>query len=139
MTEIIEAKCKCGGSISYYAGAYQCTECGTEWTTNQEKHKFYEEHKTEILADVKKHGQTGARKLWRIPVSSLSQLLKKWPQEGPPAPDKPAAPDPPHEPKQVFVITDQDLHQLNPSQQEVVYRAIGHISAARVKHLIKEN
>jgi len=51
--------------------------------SNREKHRHYEEHKVEILADLRSTGRVATRKKWEIPSSTLAQLEKRWltPQE----------------------------------------------------------
>ena len=51
--------------------------------SNMEKHQRYEEHKEEILADLRSIGRPATRKKWNIPSGTLSQLEIRWltPQE----------------------------------------------------------
>lgn len=51
--------------------------------SNIEKHKHYEEHKDEILADLRSTGRLATYKKWKIPRSTMAQLEKRWltPQE----------------------------------------------------------
>lgn len=52
-------------------------------TSNMEKHRHYEEHKEEILADLRSTGRKATCNKWNIPRSSMAQLEKRWlsPQE----------------------------------------------------------
>jgi len=45
---------------------------------NFEKHRDYEEHKEEILADLRSIGRPATRKKWNIPSGTMSQLEKRW-------------------------------------------------------------
>jgi len=45
---------------------------------NMEKHRYYEEHKEEILADLRSMGRPATLKKWNIPNGTMSQLEKRW-------------------------------------------------------------
>ena len=47
-------------------------------TNNFEKHRDYEEHKEEILADLRSIGRPATRKKWKIPCGTMSQLEERW-------------------------------------------------------------
>jgi len=68
----------CGGSLIYEDGERKCLSCGRTWKTLSELHRFYEEHKVEILQDIAELGRPAATKKWMIPASTLSLLLKCW-------------------------------------------------------------
>jgi len=45
----------------------------------KERHRYYEEHKDEIIADLKTIGRTPTRKKWNIPAGgAIVSLLKRW-------------------------------------------------------------
>jgi len=52
-------------------------------TSNMEKHRHYEEHKEEILADLRSIGRPATRKKWKIPSGTMGALEERWlsPQE----------------------------------------------------------
>ena len=52
-------------------------------TNNFEKRRDYEEHKEEILADLRSMGRPATRKKWKIPSGTMTLLEKRWitPQE----------------------------------------------------------
>jgi len=52
-------------------------------TSNMEKHRHYEEHKEEILADLRSIGRPATRKKWSIPSGTMGALEERWltPQE----------------------------------------------------------
>jgi hypothetical protein len=52
-------------------------------TNNFEKHRHYEEHKEEILADLRSIGRPATCKKWKISSSTIHTLEKRWltPQE----------------------------------------------------------
>ncbi|HUV52789.1 MAG TPA: hypothetical protein VMW64_06920 [Dehalococcoidia bacterium] len=52
-------------------------------TNNFEKHRHYEKHKEEILADLRSTGRPATRKKWNIPSGTMGQLEERWltPQE----------------------------------------------------------
>ena len=47
-------------------------------TNNFEKHRDYEEHKEEILADLRSMGRPATRKKWKIPCGTMNQLEERW-------------------------------------------------------------
>jgi len=47
-------------------------------TNNFEKHRDYEEHKEEILADLRSMGRPATRKKWKIPCGTMSTLEERW-------------------------------------------------------------
>jgi len=51
--------------------------------SNMAKHNYYEEHKEEILADLRSIGRPATRKKWNIPSGTMGQLEGNWltPQE----------------------------------------------------------
>jgi len=51
--------------------------------SNMEKHQRYEEHKEEILADLRSIGRPATRKKWKIPSGTMGLLEERWltPQE----------------------------------------------------------
>jgi hypothetical protein len=51
--------------------------------SNMAKHRHYEGHKEEILADLRSIGRPPTLKKWKIPSGTMSQLEKRWitPQE----------------------------------------------------------
>ena len=46
--------------------------------SKMEKHRHYEEHKEEILADLRSMGRPVTLKKWNIPNGTMSQLEKRW-------------------------------------------------------------
>ena len=46
--------------------------------SSMEKHRHYEEHKEEILADLRSMGRPATLKKWKIPCGTMGQLEKKW-------------------------------------------------------------
>jgi len=46
--------------------------------SNMEKHRHYEEHKEEILADLRSMGRPAPRKKWKIPCGTMNQLEGRW-------------------------------------------------------------
>ena len=46
--------------------------------SSMEKHRHYEEHKEEILADLRSIGRPATLKKWNIPNGTMSQLEKRW-------------------------------------------------------------
>ena len=46
--------------------------------SNMGKHRHYEEHKEEILADLRSLGRPATLKKWNIPNGTMSQLEKRW-------------------------------------------------------------
>jgi hypothetical protein len=61
-----------------------------------ERHKFYEDNKQAILADVQSIGRTATCRKWNIPSGSLSILLRRWQEESRGKPPPPPPPPPGH-------------------------------------------
>lgn len=68
----------CGGSLIRDGDEIKCLSCSRIWKTNQEKAKFYEEHKADILKDTLADGQSAVTKKWGIPSATISLLIKRW-------------------------------------------------------------
>jgi len=51
-----------------------------------ERHRFYEEHKEEILADLQKLGRPATLKKWNVPGGTMVGLLIRWGRATPPPP-----------------------------------------------------
>lgn len=45
---------------------------------NRERHRYYEEHREEIVANLKTTGLRATSKKWNIPRSSINTLLARW-------------------------------------------------------------
>ena len=48
------------------------------WTAIQEKHRYYESHKGEIMTDLLSLGRQAAQDKWGIPSSTATGLEKRW-------------------------------------------------------------
>jgi len=68
----------CGGSLIKDDGERKCLSCSRVWKTRTELHRFYEEHKTEILRDIAELGRPATLKKWQIPSTTMFSLLKSW-------------------------------------------------------------
>jgi hypothetical protein len=51
--------------------------------SNMAKHKYYENHKEEIIADLRSIGRPATISKWNIPRATMTQMEKRWltPQE----------------------------------------------------------
>jgi hypothetical protein len=91
---------KCRGKLVPDDGELKCINCGHVQTSRSEKHKFYEVHKQEILADADRLGEQAMRNKWGIPSTSWYQLKGRWsplvaatsPPNGPPTGTLPPLP-----------------------------------------------
>jgi hypothetical protein len=81
---------KCGAKNTLEVdpeGDLHCFACGeTEMKTKKvdylvERHKFYEDNKAAILADVKAIGEKATAKKWKVNGASLYHVLKRWERE----------------------------------------------------------
>ena len=69
---------KCGGSLYRDEDGRKCLSCGQVWRTKAELHQFYQDHRPEILATVRKLGVTKAADAWQIPQGSINKILSNW-------------------------------------------------------------
>lgn len=84
-------KCsKCGGNTLERdpEGDIHCWGCGTTFQQKVSyddrllaRHRFYEENKIAIVADVKSIGTSATAKKWKINGASLHHVLKRWERE----------------------------------------------------------
>ena len=67
-------------------GDLHCWGCGTTFKMSYDdrllaRHRFYEENKAAILADIKSIGTSATAKKWKINGASLHHVLKRWERE----------------------------------------------------------
>lgn len=48
----------------------------------QERHRYYEENRGAILADIIAMGPEAARRKWKIPITSFAQITARWQKQG---------------------------------------------------------
>lgn len=73
------AKCvHCGGTLLKEDGERKCLSCGRTWKNKTERHRFYDEHRYEILKDVADIGRQATREKWQIPSATMHQILTSW-------------------------------------------------------------
>jgi uncharacterized Zn finger protein (UPF0148 family) len=68
-------KCKrCGSQLVNDHGVLKCLSCGWEYQSNQERHKFIETNKDEILKDAAELGTRKTAKKWQLSTSTVYYL-----------------------------------------------------------------
>lgn len=88
----LPARCdRCNGNLIRDGAEIRCLQCGNEYKSLKDKHRFYNDHQQEILKDIRLLGAKKTSQKWQMPSSTLSGLLSKWSQGTPFAPtDSPA-------------------------------------------------